>query len=57
MFQSAYGMTDVDSLRYALFICAFVYIISFFNYFNAAKYLGDDLKTAEREAESNGSSA
>ena len=46
--QSSAQMTDVDSLRYALFICAFVYLISFVNYINAAKYLAADLATAEK---------
>jgi len=46
LMQSQLQMTDVESLRYALFLCAFVYIISFFNYLSAAKYIKEDLITA-----------
>lgn len=43
LMQSLLQISDVESLRYALFICAFVYLISFFNYLSAAKYIKEDL--------------
>jgi MFS family permease len=45
--QSSYQMTDVESLRYALIACNFVYIISFINYWMASKYLKKDLASSQ----------
>ncbi len=47
LFQSNWQMTDVDSLRYALLLCNFVYLLSFFHYMRAAKYLEGDLAQKE----------
>jgi len=50
LLQSQMNMTDVESLRWALFACAFVYLISFLNYRTAAKYLKEDLIHANGRA-------
>jgi MFS family permease len=46
--QTSWQMTDVESLRYALLACNFVYLISFVNYWFASKHLeGDLLRSAK----------
>jgi len=47
MLQNSWGMDATQSLGWALFACAFVYIISFINFMMAAKYLREDLAVAE----------
>ncbi len=44
LLQSTMQMTDVESLRYALVGCNFVYLLSFYYYFKAAKTLKADLE-------------
>lgn len=46
MFQSGWSMDATESLRWALFACSFVYIISFINYTMAARHLREDLAKA-----------
>ena len=46
LMQTHWQMTAVESLRYALLACSFVYLISFINYINAARYLREDLETS-----------
>lgn len=43
LLQSNWQMNDVESLKYALVACNFVYLISFVNYGFASRYLKDDL--------------
>jgi MFS family permease len=50
MFISNWDMNSTDSLRWALFICSFVYIISFVNFMMAARTLREDLAVAEANA-------
>ena len=45
--QSGWSMDATESLRWALFACSFVYIISFINYTMAARTLREDLATAQ----------
>ncbi|MFT7244158.1 MAG: MFS family permease [Candidatus Azotimanducaceae bacterium] len=45
--QSGWGMNATESLGWALFACAFVYVISFINFMMAARYLREDLAVAE----------
>ncbi len=48
IFQSSFAMPDTESLRWALILCSLVYLISVYNYTQAAKHLRADLaKTAE----------
>ena len=47
MLQESWGMNATESLGWALFACAFVYIISFINFMMAARYLREDLAVAE----------
>jgi hypothetical protein len=47
LLQSSWGMNATESLGWALFACAFVYIISFINFMMAARYLREDLAVAE----------
>jgi MFS family permease len=48
--QSGWQMTDVESLRYALLACNFVYLISFVNYWFASKHLEGDLARSAKMA-------
>ena len=50
LFQSLYSMPDTESLRWALVICGFVYLISFINYMLAARHLKEDLAHAKAHA-------
>jgi MFS family permease len=43
VFQSTLSVPDTESLRWALILCAFVYVISFVNYMLAARTLKEDL--------------
>ncbi len=43
LFQLNWQMTDVESLRMALLLCNFVYLLSFFHYFMASRTLESDL--------------
>ncbi len=43
VFQGAFGWEDTESLRWALILCGLVYVISFYNYMQAAKHLEGDL--------------
>jgi MFS family permease len=43
LLQTSWQMNDVDSLKYALLACNFVYLISFINYWLASRHLKDDL--------------
>ncbi len=45
--QTNWSMDATESLRWALFACSFVYIISFINYTMAASTLREDLAKAE----------
>jgi MFS family permease len=47
LFQTMFNMTDVESLKTALLICGFVYLISALNYYLAGKHLPGDLKRAQ----------
>lgn len=47
LFQSGWSMDATESLRWALFACAFVYLISFINYTMAAKHLREDLAKSQ----------
>lgn len=46
LFQTSWSMDATESLRWALFACSFVYIISFINYMMAARTLREDLAAA-----------
>lgn len=46
LFQSSWSMNATESLRWALFACSFVYIISFINYMMASRHLREDLEKA-----------
>ncbi len=48
MFQSSLAMPDTESLRWALILCSLVYLISFYNYIQAAKHLKKDLATTNQ---------
>ena len=48
LLQSNWQMNDVESLKYALLACNFVYLISFVNYWSASKYLKDDLEASAK---------
>lgn len=50
LFQSTLNMDDVESLRMALFICGFVYLLSCLSYFFAAKHIKGDLERAQSTA-------
>ncbi len=47
LFQSTLAMDSTESLKWALFACAFVYLISFVNYMMAGKTIREDLAIAE----------
>jgi len=47
VFQSSFGWTDIESLRWALILCGLVYILSFYHYREAAKHLEGDLARSE----------
>jgi MFS family permease len=47
LFQNSWGMDGTEGLKWALFACAFVYVISFINFMMAGKYLRQDLAVAE----------
>jgi hypothetical protein len=47
--QSGWSMDATESLRWALFACSFVYLISFVNYTMAAVNLREDLKTSQAQ--------
>ena len=47
LLSTSWNMNSTDSLRWALFACSFVYIISFVNYVMAAKTLREDLAISE----------
>ena len=47
LLQSGAQMNDVESLRYALVTCNFVYILSFFTYWKASKHLKGDLARSQ----------
>lgn len=49
MLQSGWSMDATESLRWALFACSFVYLISFVNYTMAAVNLREDLKTSQAQ--------
>lgn len=51
--QSSWQMTDVESLRYALIACNFVYLVSFVNYWFASKHLEGDLVRSAKMASQN----
>jgi len=44
LFQQSWQMNEIDSLRYALLACNFVYLISFVNYWLASRHLKEDLQ-------------
>ena len=48
LFQASFAMPDTESLRWALIVCSFVYLISFTNYFLAAKHLKADLELSAK---------
>lgn len=53
MMREHWAMNDTESLKWSLLICGFVYMISFINYWLAARTLKDDLAaTAKLEASS-----
>ncbi len=43
IFQSSFAMPDTESLRWALILCSLVYLVSVYNYTQAAKHLRRDL--------------
>ena len=45
--QASQAMNDIDSLRYALVACSFVYIISAFNYYCAGRHIREDFTAVE----------
>ncbi|MGI9323508.1 MAG: spinster family MFS transporter [Pseudomonadales bacterium] len=49
LFQASAGMDDIESLRYALLLCNFVYLISFINYYLASKTLAGDLASKKEQ--------
>ena len=46
--QSSLQMTDVESLQTALLVCNFVYLLSFYYYFQASRHLETDLNTSKQ---------
>lgn len=50
LFQSVWSMDATESLRWALFVCSFVYIISFVNFMMAGKTLREDLAKSEADS-------
>lgn len=50
LLQGSWGMTEVESLRYALLLCNFVYLISFVHYYLASRSLTGDLEKAKAHA-------
>ncbi len=49
MLQIHWQMNEVDSLRYALMACNFVYLVSFVNYWLASRHLKSDLQTTHTD--------
>jgi MFS family permease len=45
--QASQAMNDIDSLRYALVACSFVYVISAFNYYCAGRHIREDFTAVE----------
>jgi MFS family permease len=52
LFQSTLGIADTESLRWGLMICAFVYLLSFVHYQQAARHLEADLKSSAAAVQS-----
>lgn len=52
MLQTNWQLTDVESLRYALFAANFVYLISAINYYFASRHIREDLAHAANRGES-----
>ena len=50
LFQGQWAMNDVESLRYALLACNFVYLLSFAHYYLASRTLGRDLAASQTAA-------
>jgi MFS family permease len=48
LLQSSMQMTDVESLQTALLVCNFVYLLSFYYYFQASRHLETDLNTSKQ---------
>ena len=44
--QADWNMNDGDSLRYALLACSLIYLVSAINYYNAARYIREDMASA-----------
>ncbi|XOV87835.1 MAG: spinster family MFS transporter [Pseudomonadota bacterium] len=49
LLHTGWQMSESEALRWALLLCNFVYLISFLNYFLAARSLKDDLAKTARE--------
>lgn len=50
LFQQFWQMTDVQSLRYSLLLCNFVYLASFYYYWRASQTLEGDLNAEAKPA-------
>lgn len=48
LLQSSMQMTDIESLQMALLTCNFVYLLSFYYYFQASRHLETDLNTSQQ---------
>lgn len=48
LLQSSMQMTDMESLQMALLTCNFVYLLSFYYYFQASRHLETDLNTSQQ---------
>ncbi|MDA0272856.1 MAG: MFS transporter [Proteobacteria bacterium] len=48
LLQSSMQMNDVESLQTALLVCNFVYLLSFYYYFQASRHLETDLNTSKQ---------
>lgn len=47
LLQSSWQMNDIESLRWALLLCNFVYLLSFYYYFRASRTLESDLNASK----------
>jgi len=45
--QASWQMNDIESLRWALLLCNFVYLLSFYYYFRASRTLESDLNASK----------
>lgn len=48
LLQSSMQMNDIESLRWALMLCNFVYLLSFYYYFRASRTLESDMNASKQ---------